>query len=133
MITELFVAELQKQFPNRAFGVGTPPDPIVVFPADHSEVGDVMIWKDGEGVIVEIGDITHGHFDTYPSDVSEEVTIELANDVADFLKTLFDDKVLLWTSPGGWAGGWRYQDTAIEPSVFEQGAQYYLWSGPLQL
>jgi hypothetical protein len=61
----------------------------------------------------------------------EEATTELANDVINFLNALFDDKVILWVSPGGWAGGWQHQHTATEPSVFEQGAQYYLWSGPL--
>ncbi len=132
MIIEIFVAELQRQFPDRAFRIGVHPEPIVVFPADHSEVGDVMIWKDGEGAIVEIGEITHGHFDAYPSTTSEEeVTIEMANDVADFLKALFDDKVLLWTGPGGWSGGWQRRDFAKEPSVFEQGTRYYLWSGPI--
>ena len=61
MISEVLVAGVKAAFPGVAIKLGIPPDPIVVIPAKHADVGDVSIHHEGEDVAPHIGDITHGH------------------------------------------------------------------------
>jgi len=134
MIREVLVTGVKAAFPGAAIKLGTPPDPIVVIPAKHAEVGDVSIHDEGEEVALHIGDITHGHFSSPdPSLPERESAARITSAVIEFLQDLFADRVVVWQGPGGVAGGWLVltQGKSMKASQLP-GVKRYLWSGPIR-
>jgi hypothetical protein len=131
MIRDVLLPALAVCFPNLDFQIGQPPDPIAVFPAQHSAVGDVSIWDDGSEAMVGIGEITHGHFSHYGDVSAEQIHEQVAAGVVAFLQDLFADRVLLWKSSSG-AGGWKIVGADERFSLLGPGDQTYLWSGPVE-
>ena len=132
MISDIFIPILRERFPGRGLRTGASPDPIAVFPAMHPAVGDVSIWDDGEEAMVCVGEITHGHFNPYDSSLTpEEVANLVSEDVVAFLDDLFVDRVLLWKSPDGGAGGWRIMEQDHSTSLLDSHDLTFLWSGPV--
>ncbi len=130
MIAELLRERLAARLPHAELRTG-PSEGSLVFPAVREEVGDVVVYDDGDEATVFVGTITHGHFDDYAEGVSEdERAVTVAESVADFLDALFADRVLLWRS--GRSGGWRVLDDEEQPDVrSDAGTQFFLWSGPI--
>ena len=82
MIRDVLGPALRERFASRTFTTDVPPNPIAVFSAAHSEVGDVSIWDDGDEATVSIGGISHGHYNPYdpslsPEPVATVVTVRL--------------------------------------------------------
>jgi hypothetical protein len=131
MIRDVLVPALEKTFPNRGLRTGEPPDAIAVFPAAHPDVGDVMIYDDGNEATVGIGTITHGHFGWADSKRMEaEIAQSVTDEVVRFLTDLFADRIVLWKSSGG-AGGWWMVGRDNTLSIMEVDDPTYLWSGPV--
>jgi hypothetical protein len=129
MISSTLIPKLQQRFPEREMQTGSPPSPCVVFPAIHPEVGDVLIYDDGDELTVIAGKFTHGHFSNYEKDLSEEQKSEtISEEVVDFLEALFSDQIVLWGSHQG-SGGWYHRGS---PSARKVEAKKYVWSGPLE-
>lgn len=105
------------------------------FPPAHPDVGDLKIWDDGNEAIIEIGDISHGHFGWFTKQATQEdIEQEVAENILDFLEELFADNYLLWRSKSGQAGGWRhirYSSTDDWWSRLELDADKFVWSGPI--
>jgi hypothetical protein len=112
--------------------IGTPPDPIAVFPAVHPAVGDVNIWDDDEEATVGIGDITHHHFNPYDSELTDEEANQWITDrVVEFLELLFSDHVLLQKrTRSNWGSMESFGEEEGIPPLRED-AEGFLWSGPL--
>ena len=126
-IHSTLVPALQQRFASRGVVVGQPPAPIATFPAQHPDVGDLIVLDDGSEATVLVGELTHGHFNSYePSLSPDELAREVTESVLRFLDDLFADRVLLWTIPGK-SGGW--ETLTEEPPHFPQGAQTFVWSG----
>ena len=134
VIAQTLLAALRTHFPNRELVLGTPPNPIIIIPAQHPAVGTISIWDDGEEVTLAIGDITHGHFSGYNTSNAEELAQAVVEQVIAFLDALFTDCVLLWKTDSRGAGGWHVLDpghpfTDQLPAV----ASCFVWSGPKAL
>lgn len=128
MIKDKLLPRLAENFPKESFRVGDAPDPIALFIAKHQSVGDLSIWDDGDEVTVSIGDISHGHFSSFDSDLTQsEMELEVAEQVVDFLKMMFADKYLLYKSDG--SGGWQHLDYIEKPFEFQENTEYFVWSG----
>jgi hypothetical protein len=128
MIKDKLLSELKKNLPQEGFRTGTSPDPIIVFTAKHPNVGDLSIWDDGDEVTVSIGDITHGHFDSFDSNLTQEkMESEIVERVVDFLRNMFADKYLLFKMQGG--GGWQHLDYIEKPFKRRENTEYFIWSG----
>jgi hypothetical protein len=134
MIRDILLPALEANFPNRGFHRDDSPNVIGVFPAAHSEVGDVVIWDDGDEATVLIGEITHAHFNPYDETLSEqEVAQRVTSEVVEFLSDLFGDRLLLWRSRHGGSGG-CFLISEDNPYVRLRGDELtYLWSGPVKL
>ena len=133
MIRDLLLPALQANFPGRGFQLDDSPNAIGVFPAAHSEVGDVTIWDDGDEATIGIGEITHGHFNPYDETLTEhEIAQQVTFEVIDFLTDLFADRVLLWRTPNTGAGGWQVLDDDNDFSLMDADDLTYLWSGPVK-
>ena len=134
MIRDKLIPLLQQRFGAGSFTRGTDPKLIVSFPSAHAEVGELKILDDGNEVIVEIGEITHGHFGSMKETATQEADQEVAENVVDFIEDLFAGKYILWRTKKRFAGGWKHVDFPSEsnrmPNV-EIDAIYFTWSGPL--
>ncbi len=130
-IRSILLPALQQKFPDRGMRVGELPHHIAIFPAMHPEVGDVIIWDDGREAIVDVRNITHGHFACYDPGVSDEEALrQVTEAVIDFLDALFADQMLLFRVPGG-GGGWRSPGYEAVLGELLPEAEVFVWSGPV--
>lgn len=84
------------------------PDKEVIVAFDGpAEVGDLRVWDGGDEATVEIGKLTHTHFngfDSFPRDPKvsgEEVAKRVTEEVLRFLEDFFAGRIVVWTEPGG--------------------------------
>ena len=132
MIRTVLLHALETNFPNRGMRTGEPPDPVVVFPAAHPDVGDVTIYDEGNEALVYVGNITHGHFGSDdPSRTDAAATEPVTEQVVRFLNDLFADRVLLWRQSGDGAGGWYLLGCDNSSPFMGADDSAYVWSGPV--
>src|SRR5687768_11619309 len=97
MIRDKLIPILQQRYSDKRVKIGLPSDPIAVFQAQHPSVGDLVVWDDGDEITLAIGEITHGHFNSYNPELNQEdKEKEVTEMVLDFLEDLFADNILLW-------------------------------------
>ena len=129
---EALINALESSFPDRSFEMSADSSIVAVFRAAHPEVGDLVIWDDGDDAVrISIEHITHGHFATYEALPSEDATAHVVSSVIEFLQALFEDRVLLWRAFGGSAGGWRVYES--RQAIPKRGLvrERFVWSGPV--
>lgn len=129
-IRDSLIPALQEAFPDHGIRVSAPPDPIAVFPALCAEVGDVLVYDDGDEATIVIENVTHHHTNPYDSGISEhERELWITERVLAFLHELFSDRVLLWSvEKGRTCGGWHGNFNGIVPSNIPAEADTYVWS-----
>lgn len=135
MIRDKLIPLLEEKFGSGSFSRGADSRLIVTFPPVHYEVGELRVLDDGNEVIVEIGEITHGHFGSMNATATKEAAEqEVVANVVDFLEDLFAGKYILWRTKQRGAGGWKHIDFLAQddkmPKV-EIDTIYFTWSGPL--
>ncbi len=131
MLKETVSKELVKQF-GEAVRVNSENAEFAVFAAKDSDVGGVTIEEDGNELIVRIGEITHGHFGSYETELTQdEHAASIAEDVIKFLIELFDDDVLLFKSAN--SGGWARHDMIKPSDILSPNTEWYKWSGPVNI
>jgi hypothetical protein len=128
-IRDIMLVELTRRFGRESFHAGDLAETLAVFPAKHTEVGDVMITDDGDEVTLSIGTITHGHFNAFDLS-SSDAAQEIVTRVGEFLEALFAGRVLLWRSETGLSGGWRWMQQDESPAP-HKGVRKYTWNGPI--
>jgi hypothetical protein len=136
-IRNILVPLLVERFKDRGLRIGTPSEPIAIFPAAHSDVGDVRVSEGkGGGVDVSVGDVARDHFfNPYEEERDTGEAAEgIARNVVRFLQELFADRLLMWRSTDGRTKGWRERGDAghTAPLVVDDRGYYtYIWSRPL--
>ena len=136
-IRDILVPLLVERFKDCGLQLGTPPDPIAVFPAAHPEVGDVRVSEgNAGGADVAVGDVARDHFfNPYEEErETSEAAEGIARNVVRFLEELFADRLLMWRSTDGRTRGWRERGDAghSAPLVVDDRAYHtYIWSRPL--
>jgi hypothetical protein len=131
MIRDRLIPALKREFSGWDVAFDAPPQPIATFPAAQQAVGRVLVYDDGDEATVLIENVTHGHFNPYDEKLSEAQRDEMVTeDVIDFLKALFSDRVLLHSSPDNRRGGWSRLDLEDGPVALSPSFQYFLWSRP---
>lgn len=128
MLSDTLIARIKQKYANRPVQYGTPPEPVVTFPAIHPQVGDIEIFDDQEELTVYIGHFTHWHVADYTNGIQGPSPNKLADTIIEFLEELFADKIVLWGMHKG-SGGWFHRDQAT--SGHAQGP-YFVWSGPVE-
>jgi len=110
-LADLARVEIARRFADRHPVIGESTD-VATFACPSRSLGDVVVWVEGEGVIVGVVDMWHGHFD-------EDTPEEMVAKCADFLDDLFHDKIVIWVArQGGRAlgGGSFSLDVPAPPS-----------------
>ena len=129
MLKDAIITALTSRFGHEVMIAPTSKE-FAVFTAKHPEVGDVVIDEDGDELIVSVGNITHGHFGSYESGLSEvEHQAAIAYDLIAFLDDLFADRVLLFTAT--WGGGWTLIEDVEERKLHSPRRRWFKWSGPI--
>ena len=138
-IRESLLFAVMERFGDRNPRIGTPPDPLVVFPAKHPAVGDVRVTDvsvaPNMAVTVLVGAVMADTFHSFDVHLERaERARRLTNEVVRLLLELFADRLLIWRSTDGRNPGWRERGDAghTEPLVSDNRTyERYLWSGPL--
>jgi hypothetical protein len=138
-IREPLLAAVMERFGDWNPRMGMPPDPLVVFPAKHPAVGDVLVTDvslaPNMAVTVLVGSVMADTFHSYDVHLKPvERARRLTNEVVRLLQELFADRLLMWRSTDGRNRGWRERGDAgyTEPLVLDNRTyERYLWSGPL--
>lgn len=132
MIRDYLIPALKAEFSGWEISFDNPPQPVATFPACQDSVGKVTIYDEDDEVMVDIEKITHGHFHCYDEEVTEQDKKEkiIVQNVIDFLKALFSDRVLLFTNPNNRVGGYARLDIGDGPMELSPSYRYFLWSKP---
>jgi hypothetical protein len=130
MLKDYLAPAIQSKFPDMEVRFGSPPDPVAVFPAKNPEVGDLIVWDYQGEAVVNIGEITHGHFDPFePHQTQEKEDAEVTDSIIGFIEDVFADKYLFYKYRGSGGGGFQHLDYLDEPLTFHPDADYFVWSG----
>ncbi|MES2468005.1 MAG: hypothetical protein V4675_11935 [Verrucomicrobiota bacterium] len=124
---------LRSAFPEVPFILSSPPDPVATLDGPCAELSPLQICDDGDEATIYLGTTTHGHLGCYDEGLSEDQKHrQIADDVIDFVRDVFSDRIVASSSLGGRIGGWRRlcpEDDTPGPSMFKR---QYVWSRPLQ-
>jgi hypothetical protein len=103
----------------------------VSIPSIHKEFGSIEIQDYGSELMIFVGNFTHWHASCYEEDLSDQEKAEMiAEDVAEFLHDVFNDKIIMWGSNEG-GGGFITRDEQHSQKSQSKIHQMWLWSGPL--
>jgi len=131
MIRDYLVPALKREFAGWEIDFSPEAPAIAAFPASQEAVGRVLVYDDGDEATVCIENITHSHFNPYDENLKEEEREKIiVEDVLEFLKALFADRVLLHTSADHGVGGWTRLDSSEGPAQLSPSLRYFLWSKP---
>ena len=131
MIRDHLIPALKSEFAGWEIDFSPEAPAIAAFPASQEAVGRVLIYGDGDEATVAIENITHGHFNPYDESLKDEEREKIVvEDVIEFLKALFSDRVLLHTSANHGVGGWTRLDLCEGPAQLSPSLRYFLWSKP---
>jgi hypothetical protein len=70
LLTDRLIATVYSRLPHQPMKVGGTKGAVVVFPAAHSDVGDIEVHDNGDELIVMVGNFTHTHFNNYDRGLS---------------------------------------------------------------
>lgn len=128
IMNPIFVEILNEIFINQFIVEADEHGSFIKFPAKNTDFGDILICEEYPGsYIVIIGIFTHSHFDCYDGAEEEQIK-EAVNDIIDFLKNLFTDRIVCHGSHKG-GGGW-YLKGSCEEKIFDDGTDnLFVWSG----
>ena len=112
--------------------VGGESEALVIFPAKHPEVGDLVVQDDGDELTVVLGSITHRHFGSQDPQLGpNEQAQQIAAEVTEYLRGMFADEIEFYGN--GSKGGARKRSDKERGflSKFLLGRRTFLWSGPV--
>jgi hypothetical protein len=130
MFREALIPQLESRFADRALRVLTEGRTIAVIPAASEAVGDLTFLDDGDEVTLVLGALTHVHFHAHDDSLSrQEAAQRIAQEAADFIQAVLDERLLLWVSPNGSAGFYEAPPAPV-PLYVHADDLIYAWSGP---
>jgi len=133
VIRDCLIPALKREFSGWEITFDTPPHPVATFPAAQPAVGRVLVYDDGHEATIVIENVTHGHFNPGNENLTEDQRDEtVTEEVIDFLKALFNDRVLLYSSPDKRRSGWIQFESDDGPAELSESLQYFLWSRPYE-
>ncbi|MDO4694787.1 MAG: hypothetical protein Q4A62_09275 [Eikenella sp.] len=102
-----FRQSFKRRFPETVFTCNAG---VLTIPAPNPEIGRLRIFDNGHELTVDIGDITHGHFDGSTTDTDAPDIASICSEALDFLADVFSGKIefyRLYYQGHPCGGGWR--------------------------
>ena len=132
-LRDALVPKLRAAFSRELMRVGGETEALVVFPAKHPEIGDLVIQDEGDELTVIVGNITHRHFASQSPGSSAEIQAEqLATEVTEYLRQLFADEIEFYGDGSHSGARARSEKERGLLSKLLLGKRTYLWSGPVE-
>jgi hypothetical protein len=134
LITARLVPLLREHFSPNVVRIAPEQVPFAVFPAVHSDVGNIELYDDGDELTISLGHFTHRHLGNYDEGLSDGQKADLiAAECVKFLDDIFADRVEFFGSHTGGGGcGLRTDGPRGFFSRSLYGKKSFVWSGPLQ-
>ncbi len=130
VLLETAIRKIESEFPSLHFIVDEDSRTVSI-PPIYEEFGSIEIQDYGGELIIFVGNFTHWHVSCYEEDLSDKEKAEvIAEDVADFLHDVFNDRIIMWGSNQG-NGGFITRDEQQSQESQTKIHQRWLWSGPL--
>ena len=132
-LRDALIPRLTAAFPDVRFNTGGKGEALAIVPAKHPEVGDVLMYDDGDELTLRIGEITHRHFGNYDEHRSpEERAARIATNLVNLLRDFLLDRIEIFAN-GIFVGGFRVRSNRRRGLLSKLffGRKTYLWSGPL--
>jgi hypothetical protein len=131
MLKEIVSERLKETFGSAVY-IDLESQDFAVFAAKHPTVGDVIITENYDELIVSVGTITHGHFASYESGLTEaEQATAITYDLVNFLQGLFADRYLLFKA--SWGGGWVPVEEVVDKKLRSPKRKWFKWSAPIDV
>ena len=130
VLLEAAIRRIESEFSSLHFIVDEDRRTISILPI-YEEFGNIEIQDYGSELIIFVGNFTHWHASCYEEDLSDIEKVEMiAEDVAEFLHDVFNDKIIMWGSNKR-VGGFIARDELKDQEFQSNIHQLWLWSGPL--
>jgi hypothetical protein len=130
VLLETVIRKIESEFSSLHFVVDGDKHTVSILPI-YEEFGSIEIQDYGSELIVFVGNFTHWHPSCYEENLSDKEKAEIiAEDVAEFLHDVFNDKIIMWGSNEG-GGGFITRDEQQSQKSQSKIHQMWLWSGPL--
>lgn len=131
-LSHALISKLRFSFGDIAMTIYPDNHKFAVFTAVHREIGDFILYDDGDELTLCLGNFTHVHFSNYEAALSDaEKAEDITDRLVDFLKKLFADKIEFF---GNERGGGCQERGSTERGAFSKlffGQKVYVWSGPI--
>lgn len=127
MLLDKLVAEIERCFPNLEYSTDAENKEIMI-PSGSAVIGNICITDDIHELSVFVGNFSHWHSSSTDPDNATSIIVE---QVVEFLRDLFQDKIVMWGSSESYGGFYSteldeaHQDTPLE----SESVRKYLWSG----
>jgi len=133
MLTAHIVQALKTEFPEVPFVFSSPPDPAASLVGPCEELSPLQICDDDDEATIYLGTITHGHLGCYEEGITEDERHRLiAEDVTDFVRDLFSDRIVAMSTLGGAVGGWRRLSADEALPAHSMLKRQFVWSHALR-
>jgi hypothetical protein len=132
MLLEAVIRRLEAEFSSLYFVVDAENHTVIIPPA-HEGFGRIEIEDDLDELIIIVGNFTHWHAGRwgYGECVSDQEKADaIAEDIAEFLRDVLNDKIIMWGSHKE-GGGFVYRDEPQSQQSPLKTYQKWLWSGLL--
>jgi hypothetical protein len=130
VLLETTTRKIESEFSSLHFVVDEERRTIII-PPIYEEFGSIESQDEGNELIVIVGNFTHWHVSCYEEDLSDNEKAEMiVEDIAEFLRGVFNDKIIMWGSHKG-RGGFIYRDEYQTQEPQLNAHQKWLWSQPL--
>jgi hypothetical protein len=129
VLLETVIRKIESEFSSLHFIVDEDKRMISILPI-YEEFGSIEIQDYGSELLIFVGNFTHWHASCYEENLSDKEKVEvIAEDVAEFLYDVFNDRIIMWGSNEGGGGFFTIDEQQSQESQ-SKIHQMWLWSGP---
>jgi hypothetical protein len=131
MLRDLLIPSLRSFFPAEHFRFHDGENKIASLPMPNGE-GELLICDDGDEVTIFLGGITHCHFSQeYLGSGEYSPEGEVVQDVIDYLKDLFADRLVFYHAPNHHGDGSIQRPSAQQLEAIPDEWHCFVWTRPL--
>jgi hypothetical protein len=131
MLLSVMIDKLRLEFPLLKFSIDDANSRISI-PAKNEDVGSIEIQDELDELNVFVGKFTHWHVGCYADGLTEKQKAEeIAENVADFLHSLFNDQIVMWGSHLKGGGFYHRSEASNSKPWYRKSRKEWVWSGEL--
>ena len=133
LLLNTMLKNIKNEFPSLKYSIDID-NYCISIPSINNEIGNIDIQDDIDELTIFIGDFTHWHAECYNDKLNKKEKAQyIANEVIEFLKKLFNDEIIMWSSHTQGAGICDKNNKPFKKTWFGFGKErkFWVWSGKL--